>query len=37
MTAALVVFLKECRESLRDRRVLLNALLSGRCSGRCCS
>src|SRR6202012_1527954 len=27
--AALVVFLKECRESLRDRRVLLNVLLLG--------
>ena len=27
--AARVVFLKECRESLRDRRVLLNALLIG--------
>lgn len=27
--AALVVFLKECRESLRDRRVLLNALVIG--------
>jgi sodium transport system permease protein len=29
MSAALVVFLKECRESLRDRRVLLNSLLLG--------
>lgn len=28
-SAAWVVFLKECRESLRDRRVLLNALLIG--------
>lgn len=27
--AALVVFLKECRESLRDRRVLINVLLVG--------
>jgi len=27
--AAWVVFLKECRESLRDRRVLINALLIG--------
>ena len=26
---ALVVFIKECRESLRDRRVLLNALVLG--------
>jgi sodium transport system permease protein len=26
---ALIVFLKECRESLRDRRVLMNALLLG--------
>ena len=29
MKPALIVFLKECRESLRDRRVLLNALLLG--------
>jgi sodium transport system permease protein len=29
MNAVLVVFRKECRESLRDRRVLLNALLLG--------
>jgi sodium transport system permease protein len=29
MNAVLVVFLKECRESLRDRRILLNALLVG--------
>ncbi|HEX4052555.1 MAG TPA: ABC transporter permease subunit [Steroidobacteraceae bacterium] len=28
-SAAWVVFLKECRESLRDRRVLINALLIG--------
>lgn len=29
MKAVLAVFLKECRESLRDRRVLINALLLG--------
>ena len=29
MSAALQVFLKECRESLRDRRVLLNVLILG--------
>jgi sodium transport system permease protein len=29
MKPALVVYLKECRESLRDKRVLLNALLLG--------
>jgi sodium transport system permease protein len=29
MSAAAVVFVKECRESLRDRRVLLNALILG--------
>jgi sodium transport system permease protein len=29
MSPASVVFLKECRESLRDRRVLLNALVLG--------
>ena len=29
MSAALAVFIKECRESLRDRRVLLNSLLLG--------
>ena len=29
MNPALVVYLKECRESLRDRRVLLNALVLG--------
>jgi sodium transport system permease protein len=29
MNAALVVFLKECRESLRDRRVLVNTLVLG--------
>ena len=29
MRAALIVFLKECRESLRDRRVLLNSLVLG--------
>ena len=29
MNAALIVFVKECRESLRDRRVLINALLLG--------
>jgi len=29
MRPALVVFLKECRESLRDRRVLVNTLLLG--------
>lgn len=29
MSPALVVFLKECRESLRDRRVLINSLLLG--------
>lgn len=29
MAPALVVFVKECRESLRDRRVLLNALVFG--------
>jgi len=29
MSPSLVVYLKECRESLRDRRVLLNALLLG--------
>ena len=29
MSPALVVFLKECRESLRDRRVLINTLLLG--------
>src|SRR5258708_4568708 len=29
MNAALIVFIKECRESLRDRRVLLNSLLLG--------
>ena len=29
MKAALIVFFKECRESLRDRRVLTNSLLLG--------
>lgn len=29
MKAALTVFVKECRESLRDRRVLVNSLLLG--------
>jgi len=29
MNATWVVFIKECRESLRDRRVMLNALLLG--------
>jgi sodium transport system permease protein len=29
MSPALVVYLKECRESLRDKRVLLNALVLG--------
>jgi sodium transport system permease protein len=29
MSPALVVFFKECRESLRDRRVLINSLLLG--------
>jgi len=29
MNAVLVVFIKECRESLRDRRVLFNVLLLG--------
>lgn len=29
MNAALLVFIKECRESLRDRRVLVNSLLVG--------
>jgi sodium transport system permease protein len=29
MSATLTVFLKECRESLRDRRVLLNSLVLG--------
>jgi len=29
MNAALAIYLKECRESLRDRRVLLNALVLG--------
>jgi len=29
MNPALTVFVKECRESLRDRRVLLNSLLLG--------
>ena len=29
MNATLIVFLKECRESLRDRRVLLNSLVLG--------
>jgi sodium transport system permease protein len=29
MSPALAVYLKECRESLRDRRVLLNALIIG--------
>ena len=29
MKAALIVFIKECRESVRDRRVMLNALLLG--------
>jgi sodium transport system permease protein len=29
VSATLIVFLKECRESLRDRRVLLNSLLLG--------
>jgi sodium transport system permease protein len=29
MKAALIVFIKECRESMRDRRVMLNALLLG--------
>ena len=29
MSATLVVFVKECRESLRDKRVLLNALILG--------
>jgi sodium transport system permease protein len=28
-SAAWIVFLKECRESLRDRRILINALLIG--------
>ncbi len=29
VSAALTVFIKECRESLRDRRVLINSLLLG--------
>ena len=29
MSTALIVYLKECRESLRDRRVLMNSLLLG--------
>jgi sodium transport system permease protein len=29
MSPAVIVFLKECRESLRDRRVLINSLLVG--------
>jgi sodium transport system permease protein len=29
MSATLIVFLKECRESLRDRRVLLNSIVLG--------
>ena len=29
MRASLIVFIKECRESMRDRRVMLNALLLG--------
>jgi sodium transport system permease protein len=29
MSAAFTIFVKECRESLRDKRVLLNALLLG--------
>ena len=29
MSPVLVVFVKECRESLRDKRVLLNALILG--------
>ena len=29
MSATLTVFIKECRESLRDRRVLMNSLLLG--------
>ena len=29
MKAALTVFVKECRESLRDRRVLVNSLVLG--------
>ena len=29
MRAAVTIFIKECRESLRDKRVLLNALLIG--------
>jgi sodium transport system permease protein len=29
MSTALIVYLKECRESLRDRRVLMNSLLVG--------
>ena len=29
MSPALAVYLKECRESLRDRRVLLNTLVLG--------
>ena len=29
MSAALTIFIKECRESLRDKRVLLNALVLG--------
>jgi sodium transport system permease protein len=29
MNASLIVFVKECRESMRDRRVMLNALLLG--------
>jgi sodium transport system permease protein len=29
MNTALIVYLKECRESLRDRRVLMNSLLLG--------
>jgi sodium transport system permease protein len=29
MKASLIVFIKECRESMRDRRVMLNALLLG--------
>ncbi len=29
MSPTLAVYLKECRESLRDKRVLLNALVLG--------
>jgi sodium transport system permease protein len=37
MSATLIVFLKECRESLRDRRVLINSILIGPLLGPCCS